>query len=100
MNEQSLSIIKANDYGVVLRDSNRRNNAGFPTKFVEYKTLGTSVIANHFSDIYNYNSKGDIFINELSEEEIGNALLIALKNKKQSREKYTLFDYRNYIDSF
>lgn len=46
------------DYMVLLRDSNRKSNAGFPTKFAESMMSGTPVIANITSDIAEYLKDG------------------------------------------
>ena len=38
------------DYSIIVRDNNRTNNAGFPTKFAESIFFDTPVICNEFSD--------------------------------------------------
>ena len=38
------------DYNIIVRDNNRTNNAGFPTKFAESIFFDTPVICNEFSD--------------------------------------------------
>lgn len=47
------------DFMVLLRESNRKSNAGFPTKFSESFTSGTPVIANLTSDIGLYLKDGE-----------------------------------------
>ncbi len=46
------------DFMVLLRDSTRKSNAGFPTKFAESMVSGTPVIANITSDIGKYLKDG------------------------------------------
>jgi len=47
------------DFMVLLREPNRKSNAGFPTKFAESITSGTPVIANLTSDLGDYLKEGD-----------------------------------------
>lgn len=46
------------DFMVLLRDSTRKSNAGFPTKFAESMMAGTPVIANLTSDLNSYLKDG------------------------------------------
>ena len=45
---------KMADFMVLLREPNRKNTAGFPTKFAESMTAGVPVIANATSDLTEY----------------------------------------------
>ena len=102
------AFYKQSDLMVLMRDDNRKSNAGFPTKFVESFSLGVPVVANLTSDLGNYlkDEKTGLIVN-------GNdyiALYDRLKNflesnwKERIREmkKKTLevglksFDYRNH----
>lgn len=47
------------DFMVLLREPNRKSNAGFPTKFAESMTSGTPVIANLTSDLGCYLKDGE-----------------------------------------
>lgn len=42
------------DFSLLIRNTSRKNNAGFPTKFVECVNYGVPVIANEFSDVRYY----------------------------------------------
>ena len=42
------------DFSLLIRESLRFANAGFPTKFVESMSVGTPVIANKTSDLATY----------------------------------------------
>ena len=46
------------DFMVLLRETTRKNMAGFPTKFAESMTAGVPVIANVTSDLDKYISNG------------------------------------------
>lgn len=48
---ETIDCIKKADFSFLIRESNRKNNAGFPTKFGESITCGTPVIASDFSDV-------------------------------------------------
>lgn len=47
------------DFQMLIRDRNRKNEAGFPTKLVESMACGTPVIANIFSNITDYVHDGE-----------------------------------------
>lgn len=47
------------DFQMLIRDRNRKNEAGFPTKLVESMACGTPVIATNFSNIIDYVHDGD-----------------------------------------
>jgi glycosyltransferase involved in cell wall biosynthesis len=55
----ALEFVKRADYTVIVREPNRVNMAGFPTKFVESIACGTPVIANASSDLAYYLSAGE-----------------------------------------
>lgn len=46
------------DFQMLIRDQNRKNDAGFPTKLVESMSCGTPVIATVFSNITDYVKDG------------------------------------------
>ena len=46
--------MKNSDYCIFLRERNRQNLAGFPTKFAECLTTGIGVVVNDISDIGKY----------------------------------------------
>lgn len=46
------------DFMLLLRDSNRKSNAGFPTKFAESMCMGVPVITNPTSDLGKYVNNG------------------------------------------
>lgn len=60
------------DFMVLLREPNKKSNAGFPTKFAESMTSGTPVIANLTSDLGEYLKDGDtgFVVNRPCEEDM------------------------------
>jgi glycosyltransferase involved in cell wall biosynthesis len=103
---QSLGIIKAADFSVFLRESNRVANAGFPTKFAESISCGTPVLTNPTSNLRKYmvEGKNGWFIdNDL--KTLKNQLMEALSVKPEEIQamkddcyRSKTFDYRNFID--
>lgn len=56
--EETLSIISKSDYFLFIREPNRVNMAGFPTKFSESMACGTPVITTNTSDLKEYLKNG------------------------------------------
>lgn len=109
---RSIEELFNSDYSIFIRDSTRKNNAGFPTKFVEGYTSGINIIASNISDIKCYfpNSDMSILLKNNDEKTIQDSLAICLKNSKkvikQKRRNGLIenpFDYNkwvNIVDSF
>lgn len=106
-----LECIKAlidSDCSIFVREQSRKNNAGFPTKFVESYTSGADIIANSISDIKNYFPQGNsILIETCSAEDICAAIAEICKKDpetlRQERRNGLLdnpFDYRNWVQVF
>ena len=77
------------DCYIFIRPSDRRNNAGFPTKFVESFTCGVPIITTDVSDIKEYItlSEDSILLNNYETEDIQKAMKTVLnkgRNKKAS----------------
>ena len=99
--KESVSELLASDYTVIVRDQTRKNNAGFPTKFVEAVTCGTKIVANNFSDISSYNSKDImIMLEDLSIDSFKKAFLLCLQIGKSSHKHIEMFDYRRHTNEF
>ena len=101
--------LKESDYSIFLRQNNRLNTAGFPTKFVESLACGTPVITNSSSDISEYFVKEETgyLISSILETELDKSLCTILnKNKnqvtrmKQKSSEYNKFHYENYVQKF
>jgi len=94
---QVISLIKAADYSLIVREQNRVTLAGFPTKFVESISCGTPVIATDSSDLSEYIGAyncGRI----VSFDNLKNDLekILSLPGKPSACND--LFDYRRYAE--
>lgn len=98
------------DFMVLLREPNRKSNAGFPTKFAESFTSGTPVIANLTSDLREYliDGKTGFVANNNSEKCLYNLLsdkIVPLSSEQLAelkcnvQENNAVFDYHYYVES-
>ena len=106
---ESIAALKRADYTIIIRDRNRKNMAGFPTKFVECVTCGINIIANNFSDVAEYFPKDekncmmkDFSIEQLKNvvfEKIGMQSRLQLdSSEKNSNVDRNQFNYTNFIE--
>lgn len=81
---------------IFIRPSNLRNNAGFPTKFVEAYSVGTKIIATDISDIGVYRDEGIFLLKQCDVQSVTQVLRenmeINIGNKSRDA-----FDFRGYI---
>lgn len=97
---ESIKQILLCDCYVFIRPSDRRNNAGFPTKFVESFTCGVKIITTDVSDVKNY-ADADCLILDSTESSVLQDAMKNVMNKKDVSKPKALrdtFDYKNYID--
>lgn len=103
----AVKAVQEADFQMLIRDSNLKNNAGFPTKFVESISCCTPVIATLTSNIDDYLQDGvNGFI--VSSERPLSALFSELsslsKDKivvmKQACREFKGFDYRSFTTEF
>ena len=81
---------------VFIRPSDVRNNAGFPTKFVEAFTCGVPIIATDISDIRFYTRPNIQIIPSIDEHDLVEAMTTAVKNGSQKPSLDKTFHYANY----
>ena len=98
--KSSIKNILSCDCYVFIRQSDRRNNAGFPTKFAESFTCGVPIITTNVSDINEYItlSEENILLENCETESILKAMETVL-NKGKNKEKPVLktdFYYLEY----
>jgi glycosyltransferase involved in cell wall biosynthesis len=76
-NKNAKNIIASSDFLLVARRPVRFSNAGFPFKVAESLLLGTPVMANNFSDIFNYVNNGvdSVLIESLTKDAVANSIL-------------------------
>lgn len=86
---ETIEYIKSSDYTIFFRDAHRVTKAGFPTKFVEGVSSGTTVITN-----WNFQQSYDYKIVSLKELKTNNKRLYVVKLKKDT------FNYVQYDDIF
>lgn len=103
------SFYQQSDFMILLRENNRKSNAGFPTKFSESFTSGTPVIANLTSDIGNYLKDGitGFVVQEPSEESVYHILKDRVLNisrveielmRQNVKDVAKQFDYHSYVE--
>lgn len=96
-------IINCDCY-IFIRVSDSRNNAGFPTKFVEAYTLRCPVITTAISDLplyFDNNEFGEL-LDGLSVEKISDAMKRQIEKGKISKDGKLSdrFDYHSYLEEF
>lgn len=94
---EALKAVKKADYSLVIRESNRKNDAGFPSKLVECISCGTAVLTTNISNVGDYVGNGKngyiISIDNLTDE-----IRQAVLNRKSIVVEKQLFDYRNFVE--
>lgn len=103
---ESIAALKRADYTIIIRDRNRKNMAGFPTKFVECVTCGINIIANDFSDIAKYFPKdGESYLitdnSSVCIRDVFNKVIVETNDMKKTEHEFGIcFDYNNFIGEF
>lgn len=109
---ESINFIKKSDFSIFLREKNRLNTAGFPTKFVESITCGTPVVTSDTTDLKEYLSDEKIgyIIPKLDDENLDETLkkVLGLKNDTIQQMKNACLefngfhyeDYKNELNNF
>lgn len=99
-----LKHLSQTDFQIFIRENNRANTAGFPTKFVESMSSSVLVLTNITSDLNSYMSDGkngfllNISTKETLEQSLYSSLMkspneiVKLRNSIDSN----LFDFRHY----
>lgn len=80
---ETLKYVQNADCNLIIRQADRRNTAGFPTKFSEAYTAGKPIIATDISDVKNYADRAEhVFVVSYEEESIREAMekVVLLKN--------------------
>lgn len=95
---EALRAVKNADYSLIIRESSRKNNAGFPSKLVECITCGTAVLTTDISNVKDYVGEGrNGYIISIDDLEVEFEKAIA-KHKEVTVEK-NIFDYRNFKEA-
>ncbi len=99
-----LEATQQSDYTLLIRESTRKNNAGFPTKFGESIECGTPVIATRFSDVDYYLEKYGLglVVEDVSQlsivlEDAINRSISSINELKKKCYDSRLFSYNTYV---
>lgn len=99
---ETIKQILSCDCYIFIRPSDRRNNAGFPTKFAESYTCGARIITTDVSDIRDYTNNSEEFIVlDKTDTDIVHKAMFSVVHSKHTQGVKALrndFDYKNYID--
>ncbi len=95
---QSVKFILSCDCYIFIRESDRRNNAGFPTKFAESFTAGVPIITTDVSDVKEYIEKSGngAVLSSADEKETAEAMREQIKKGGRDYELNAEFDYNSY----
>ena len=99
---ETIGYVQNCDCYIFIRQSDRRNNAGFPTKFTESFTCGIPIIATDISDLKQYvkTEEQGIILSSISIELIQKAMMQVQKSYRTGlKKKNTLnemFHYETY----
>ena len=97
--EETIKYVLGCDCYIFIRRSDKRNNAGFPTKFAESYTCGVPIITTDVSDVGEYikrNGKGSL-LKDMTTESISEAMLYQIENKSDHKALNTAFHYESFI---
>lgn len=98
--KETIKQVLGCDYYIFVRQSDRRNNAGFPTKFAESYTCGCPIITTDISDIKDYLTEGGrvVLLGATSAEEIKVAMkeMLQMPQKDEIRLLDKSFHYESY----
>ncbi len=97
--EETIKYVLGCDCYIFIRRSDKRNNAGFPTKFAESYTCGVPIITTDVSDVGEYINKSGrgSLLKDMTTQSISEAMLYQIENKNQSKTLNSTFHYGSYI---
>lgn len=97
--KETIKYVLGCDCYIFIRRSDKRNNAGFPTKFAESFTCGVPIITTNVSNVSEYIKKSGrgTLINNTSTESVSSAMLHQLEKKQEKTSLDTAFHYEEYI---
>lgn len=97
--EETIKHVLGCDCYIFIRRSDKRNNAGFPTKFAESYTCGIPIITTDVSDVGEYilkSGKGSL-LKDMTTQNISEAMLYQIENKNQQKSLDNTFHYESFI---
>lgn len=98
--KETIKYVSNCDCYIFIRQSDTRNNAGFPTKFAEAFSSGVPIITTDISDIKHYFKGQGTVIDTVSVNEIQKAMAkeVNRTNKCIERKHNKTFHYESYED--
>ena len=84
------------DCYIFIRQSDTRNNAGFPTKFAEATTCGVPIITTKVSDLKDYQTEKVAVIDSLDENQIASVMNDMRNMNFENNKLNKTFDYRDH----
>ena len=99
--KETLKFVSECDCYIFIRNPDRRNNAGFPTKFSEAYTLAMPIITSEISDISDYLKENQgVILDDISVDSVKKAMIdqITYNQKSNNSVIRTTFDYRTFTD--
>lgn len=97
--EETVKYILGCKCYIFIRRSDKRNNAGFPTKFAEAFTCGVPIITTDVSDVGEYieKSKKGCLIENMTTENVAKAMLTQIESKTDTRTLSSAFHYESFL---
>ena len=98
---ETIRYVLGCDSYIFIRRSDKRNNAGFPTKFAEAFTCGVPIITTDVSDVGEYilkSGKGRL-LKDMSVQSIADAMLYQIENKTYTNTLSEAFHYETFLQS-
>ena len=95
--KETVKYVLSCDCYIFIRESTRRNEAGFPTKFAESFTCGVPVISTDVSDIKDFADEKICLLNGVCEQTIIKAMKEAFEKFENNSCLRDSFDYRQYL---
>ncbi len=96
---ETIKYVLGCDCYIFIRRSDKRNNAGFPTKFAESFTCGVPIITTDVSNVGEYikkSGRGNL-LKDTKTECIADAMLHRIENKTSSESLDNTFHYESFI---
>ena len=94
--EETVRYVLGCDCYIFVRPSDLRNNAGFPTKFVEAFTCGVPIIATAISDIKEYPAERVVVLPSVDEQSLTETMQAAVRKHYPRQPLSKAFHYASY----